>query len=383
MALDSILGAVRKPIAYDSVTDVLSQRKIVRLEQTVGSMLPIAVAPLGSPSTPLLILTADEDDALAIRADLEEIGMTGVGFFPPTGRKPNDREHVEDPSVLVQRSEVLDSLSRGSLSAMVAPIAAIMEKMASPDAYVTASITVKKGQELDPELLWEQLLDQGYTVAHFVDEPGELAKRGGILDVFPYTGGYPVRIEFFGNSVDSIREFDPDSQRSVAFLDECRLIPDIRGKTAAERASILSYLPAASILVLQNHPLLRARYEETWRLVEAASAEAAFITPAKFFSEVTKFARIESGAFLSQSKPDLTISLGGRPQPDFNGALKLFKSYLEDVSGKDGHVTWILCDSDSQRTRFEELIGQEGSTTRVRLSIQSLHQGFILEAESL
>lgn len=383
MALDPILAAVRASIPYDRLTDILSRRGIVRLEQAVGSMLPIAAAPLASVATPLLILTADEDEALALRADLEEMGVPGLGFFPPTGRKPNDRQHVEDPAVLVQRSEVLDALNRGSITAMVAPIAAVMEKMASPDAYVTASITVNKGQDLDPEALWEQLLDQGYTVAHFVDEPGEMAKRGGILDVFPFTGGYPVRIEFFGNTVDSIREFDPDSQRSIAFLENCRLIPDIRGKTGTDRASILSYLPSEAIMVVQNEPLIRARYEESWRLVEAASAEASFITPAEFFEGLTAFARIESGAFVSQSKPDLTLSLGGRPQPDFNGAVKLLNAYLSDMSANTGHVTWILCDSEAQKSRFEELLGLEGSTTKVRLAIHSLYQGFILDSGSL
>ncbi len=112
MALETILAAVRASIPYDRIIDILTRRSIVRLEQAVGSMLPIAVAPLAAVSTPLLILTADEDEALALRADLEEMGVSGLGFFPPTGRKPNDHQHVEDPAVLVQRSEVLDALTQ-------------------------------------------------------------------------------------------------------------------------------------------------------------------------------------------------------------------------------------------------------------------------------
>lgn len=382
MALDFIIKTVQKRVPYDRLTDVLSQKQLVRFEQAVGSVLSISLLPLASTKTPLLIVTADEEEALAVRADLEELGLKDVGFFPATGRKPNDQQHVEDPSILVQRSEILDALSRTSVEAFVAPIHAIIEKMASPEAYATASIQLKKDQDIDPEILWEQLLDQGYQVAHFIDEPGEMAKRGGIMDVFPFTGGYPVRIEFFGNTIDSIREFDPDSQRSISFLDSCRLIPDIRGKAGSERASILSYLPASTIVVLQNEPLIRAKYEDTWKQVEAAEAEAGFVAPSDFWSGMAAFGRIESGAFVSQSKPHLSVALNARPQPDFNGAVKLLRSYLDDAATKE-HTTWILCDSESQRDRFEELLDLQGSTQQIRLLIHSLHQGFILEDENL
>ena len=88
---------------------------------------------------------------------------------------------------------------------------------------------------LGPDELRQTLVDQGYEVVSFVDSPGEIAYRGGILDVFPYTGNYPVRLEFFGDEVDSIREFDPSTQRSVAFLDEARLVPDVSAIGTGEK----------------------------------------------------------------------------------------------------------------------------------------------------
>jgi hypothetical protein len=99
------------------------------------------------------------------------------------GKKVAICEQMEDPAILVQRSEVLDALSRAGCAVVVAPIQAVMERLASPDAYATSSIRIELNQNIDPEALWEQLLDQGYKPVAFVDEPGEIARRGGSVVV--------------------------------------------------------------------------------------------------------------------------------------------------------------------------------------------------------
>lgn len=381
MPLDSVVEAVARHVPYEDVRRALNTRKRVRLDQTVGSALPMALLRFASCQTPLLILTAEEDEALSIRADFQELGLDDVSYLPASGRKPQDRQHVVDPALLVQRSEVLDALSRRETSVVVAPITAVMERMASPDAYAAASIRIELNQALPPDSLWQTLLDQGYRPVAFVDEPGETARRGGILDVFPYTGGYPIRIEFFGDSVDSLREFDPDSQRSIAFLQDCRLIPDIRGRAGSERDSLLAYLPADAVVVTQNEPLILARYDELWRLVKGAGAESGFIHPDEFRTAIGSFAKIEAGAFIPSGKPDLTVVVGARPQPDFNGTVKLLKPWLADAASA-GIATWILCDSANQRDRIEDLLERNGDS-HLRLVLNTLHQGFVLESEKL
>ncbi len=114
--------------------------------------------------------------------------------------------------------------------------------MASADHFDKASISLKKQSEMDPDALAEKLADQQYQTVSFVNEPGEYARRGGIIDIFPFSGEYPVRLEFFGNEIESIREFDPDSQRSVAFLDQIRLLPNLESFSDAARQSLISFL---------------------------------------------------------------------------------------------------------------------------------------------
>src|SRR5699024_12026910 len=96
----------------------------------------------------------------------------------------------------------------------------------------------------------------------FVKQPGEFARRGGILDVFPYTGEYPIRMEFFGDEVDSIREFDPDSQRSISFLETIRLVPDASNLSTGQKQSLLSYLDEYTVVLLMNESLITSEIEE-------------------------------------------------------------------------------------------------------------------------
>lgn len=381
MPLDLIREAVARRIPVDSVRDALRLKHRIRLEQCVGSALPMALMTVAGPASPLLMVTADEEEALAYRGDFEELGLESVRYLPPSGRKPHDRQQMEDPAILAQRSEVLDALSRRECAVVVAPVQAVMERLASPDAYASSSIRIELNQTLEPESLWETLLDQGYKPVGFVDEPGEIARRGGILDVYPYTGGYPVRIEFFGDSVDSLREFDPGTQRSIAFLQECRLIPDIRGKAGADRDSIFAYLPDSTAVVMVNEPLIHARAEELWRMVESAGAEALYMGPDGLKKATSAHAKIESGAFTPTGTPDLLVKVGARPQPDFNGTVKLLKPWLADARAA-GTTTWVLCDSQSQRDRVEELLEREPDDY-LRLQLHTLHQGFILDAEHL
>src|SRR5699024_5832322 len=101
-----------------------------------------------------------------------------------------------------------------------------------------------------------------YESVRFVKQPGEFARRGGILDVFPYTGEYPIRMEFFGDEVDSIREFDPDSQRSISLLETIRLVPDASNLSTGQKQGLLSYFDEDTVVLLMNESLIESEIVE-------------------------------------------------------------------------------------------------------------------------
>ena len=118
---------------------------------------------------------------------------------------------------------------------IVASAAGLLTRLTEPAALLLASYEITPGIDIDPQALANTLVAGGYEPADPVDAHGEFARRGGILDVFPAGEELPIRIEFIGDTVESIRRFDPGTQRSVETLDRFGLVPvreDVRRATA-------------------------------------------------------------------------------------------------------------------------------------------------------
>ncbi|MDX1385374.1 MAG: CarD family transcriptional regulator, partial [Thermoanaerobaculia bacterium] len=108
---------------------------------------------------------------------------------------------------------------------VIAPLRAWMELLPAPAEFAERSLRLAPGTEIDPDELRRRLVDSRYRLVSLVESLGEFAVRGGILDVFPPTREHPVRIEFFGDQVESLREFNPRDQRSMRLIDSIELPP--------------------------------------------------------------------------------------------------------------------------------------------------------------
>src|SRR5580658_427614 len=129
------------------------------------------------------------------------------------------------PELQEERATALWKIATGKASIVVSPVAATAILQRTADYYTDLARILRRGESFDVENLLAHLNTVGYTAADVVEMPGEYALRGGILDVYSPEAERPVRIEFFGDEVDSIRRFDPTSQRSSNPLDEALLLP--------------------------------------------------------------------------------------------------------------------------------------------------------------
>src|SRR6516165_10248357 len=129
------------------------------------------------------------------------------------------------PDVQEQRAAALFKLATGAVSILIAPAEAAALRLFDRNYYSSLAVTVRRGEELDVEVLTGHLASVGYTQMDLVEMPGQFTRRGGILDVYSPEADRPVRIEFFGDEIDTIRKFDPETQRSQAGLDETQLLP--------------------------------------------------------------------------------------------------------------------------------------------------------------
>src|SRR6202522_3078082 len=129
------------------------------------------------------------------------------------------------PELQEERATALWKIATGTASIIVTPVAATAIRLRAAEFYTDLARTIRRGESLDTDALLAHLNTVGYNSADVVEMPGQYALRGGILDVYSPEAERPLRIEFFGDEADSIRKFDPASQRSSNPVDEALLLP--------------------------------------------------------------------------------------------------------------------------------------------------------------
>ena len=133
-----------------------------------------------------------------------------------------------DLSVIRNRVATLSALSHAAEACppvVVASARALLQKTLPPDVFHAATVELALGERHSMERLILRWIGMGYEPAALVLEPGSFSRRGGILDVFPLASELPLRIEFFDDEIDSLRRFDPASQRSIARVETARIVP--------------------------------------------------------------------------------------------------------------------------------------------------------------
>ncbi|HEX9670569.1 MAG TPA: hypothetical protein VGC93_13945, partial [Thermoanaerobaculia bacterium] len=174
---------------------------------------------------PLLALVPREADALTWMEAAQLFGREeGAVYFPAPSLTPY-QETETSLQVRAQEALALDRVLAGGATTVVATPRALFRLLPSAADFAAARLTLRPGDEHPPERLVERLLAHGYRRTDLVYEVGDFAVRGGILDLFPPGEAAPVRLDYFGDTVEAIRWFDPQSQRSEDTLDEVRVLP--------------------------------------------------------------------------------------------------------------------------------------------------------------
>jgi transcription-repair coupling factor (superfamily II helicase) len=232
---------------------------------------------------PVIVIVADNKAAEALepllKAGCELTGAVDparVVRFPAHDVLPFENLSPH-PDVQEQRAAALWKLSTGAVDMLIAPVESAALKLFNLEYYAGLAVTLKRGEEVDIETLTAHLASVGYTQMDIVEMPGQFTRRGGILDVYSPESDRPVRIEFFGDEIETIRKFDPETQRSQSGLDETQLQP-------------LTEAPVTEpLLAAVNARLSRQRVEtdDEEMAVEAAVAGGVSVFPGwEFFTPV-------------------------------------------------------------------------------------------------
>ncbi|HEX4207330.1 MAG TPA: transcription-repair coupling factor [Ktedonobacteraceae bacterium] len=206
----------------------------------------VAAAISSSIKQPILLVTKDENDANQTAETLKTFvaNPSDVFYLPDRDALPYERL-IGDALTTQQRMQALIALvERERTPIVVASARALTQLVIPPTELSSVLVKLENGQEVDLTTMLEQLYDLGYQPAPEVEEPGQFSHRGGIIDLFPPTLPHPVRIEFFGDEIDSLRTFDQETQRSLNPIDFCIIGParealPIRGPQAVQELSQL------------------------------------------------------------------------------------------------------------------------------------------------
>jgi transcription-repair coupling factor (superfamily II helicase) len=181
---------------------------------------------------PVLIITAQPENARKLQEQLSDWCLSGPArLFPEPDVLPYERL-TPDALTEMERVRVLAALAVSDLNGdgdrpplVVASVAALVSKTTSRRDFIAACHTVALGMTREPLRWLGQLEAMGYRLENVVEVPGAMSHRGGIVDVWPPTSDFPVRLEFFGDTIDSIRRFDPSTQRSTEKLSSVPVVP--------------------------------------------------------------------------------------------------------------------------------------------------------------
>ena len=379
---------------------------------------------------PVLVVCASEDRAEEVRDDMERIlGAARVGIFPAWGGSPYDHRspHLD---VMGLRLESLDQLRGQGDGVVVAPVEALMSHTLPPDLYDLAVQEIRVGEEIAPGRLAEHLVDVGYERVTLVGGVGQFSVRGGILDVCSFGSTHPVRIEFFGDEVESIRAFDLGTQRSVAKREDVRVLPcreavltetlsDVfedhldeaerelgtgldglrelmesqgafdglehyLGVLYRDNTCLLDHV-SEGYIVVDDPAAVETAAADAWARVEVAArrqkkrrgepeplpAGSVASHPESILNRVAGMRRVLNWPLGGPSEDGVHFSgIGGRR---YEGHLETLKEDLRRHWQADYEVV-LLCESQGQKARFEELLEEEESL--LTIYVGTLHSGF-------
>lgn len=224
MSLTTILHVNDK---YQAVRDAFLAGKRVSLFGLAQSQRRFFLANLYQEiDQPLLIITHDLQEASAIQEDLTRLMREeSVLLFPELEVLPHERL-VNDLSLKVQRLQVLEEVSFAFQDkVVVTTVQALLRRGNSLQYFKECSFELAVGADLDLQDLTEKLIRMGYERVGMVEGRGQFSIRGGIIDIYPMTRVHPIRVDLFGDEIDSLKEFDLITQRSVQKLDQVIITP--------------------------------------------------------------------------------------------------------------------------------------------------------------
>ncbi|MFH1159835.1 MAG: transcription-repair coupling factor [bacterium] len=304
-----------------------------------------------------LFILPDKETAAYFFNDLEQIlgdrqlkpGEKKVLFFP-SSYKRGYISGVRDNQGLLLRTEVLNRLHRGETESMLVTFPeALSEKVVDRHFFEKHTLKLRCGEAVSLDFILDLLVEYEFERTDFVLEPGQFSLRGGLIDLYSFSGEHPYRIEFIGNKAASIRSFDPATQLSIEALAEITIVPDIRidPEKRIDYTPLLTFLPERSIIWTEDLASLVD-------LFDRVAVNDLFLDGNGFLKFLQSYPLVESG-HRPMFHPGMEISFHTTPQPSFNKNFDLLIEHLRKNS-EERYRNILLSDNPKQSERLLSIL---------------------------
>ncbi|BAS32150.1 transcription-repair coupling factor [Dehalococcoides mccartyi] len=376
---------------------------------------------------PMLVITSQPERARELLEQIAAYSGEEPGFLPDPSLLPYQRAVSDRNSSLekMRLAGILGGFIRsGDVRIIVTAVPALLQRYIFPKVFEQSFVQVWTGLETEPQNLICHFQKLGYRQESIVEMPGTYSHRGGILDIFPHTEDNPVRLEFFGNTLESLRNFDPQSQRSGKQVNELTISPaseifhlgqlprqELKNKLDAlltdnlnpefsrtlsadinhlqeglkpeypeffaplfNTSSILDYLPADALVVLDEPASIEQaafhldKEAEELRSDRLSQGELPSVYPRPYFSwaEISEMLKTKKRLIMASfGRESESLKLDFASPDNYVGRLTSLYEKLPELKGHAGRVVIV----SHQAARLTELLAEEGISTNVQTDI--------------
>lgn len=349
-----------------------------------------------------LVVLNDAEEAAYFHNTLENLTNALDLFYFPSSFKNRKNFRLLNSSHVMLRTEALTKLAAGGNRKIIVTYPeALFEKVVMPQTLSSNIISIKANDTINLVSLMELFVMYGFERTDFVYEPGQFALRGGILDIYSFGNEKPYRVELFGNEVDSIRIFDPETQLSERKLMQVSIIPNVETQfESGEKVSILEFLSENTVVWLKDWDVIKEKMddqeddlkgflsllengfgkqeeteEDETRILKEVKSED-FSGSIVFEHHLQKRHVVEFG--FKPQMANVEIEFKTRTQPSFN---RQFDLLIKDLKTHEaaGFTIFIFAEQVKQLERLNSIFADLHTEIQFVPVASGIHEGFIDE----
>jgi transcription-repair coupling factor (superfamily II helicase) len=351
-----------------------------------------------------LVVLNDAEEAAYFHNTVENLTSALDLFYFPSSFKNRKNFRLLNSSHVMLRTEMLTKLSAGgNKKIIITHPEALFEKVVLPKTLAGNIISIKTNDTISLDGLMELFVMYGFERTDFVYEPGQFALRGGILDIYSFGNEKPYRVELFGNEVDSIRIFDPETQLSERKLMQVSIIPNVETQfDSGEKVTLMEFLPENTIVWLKDWDVIKEKIEvqeedlglylertsvighqhneeetdeDDTKILKDVKLED-FVPSATIQRQILQRHVVEFG--FKSHFANVEIEFKTKSQPSFN---RKFDLLIKDLTTHEaaGYSLFVFADQAKQLERLHSIFKDLNTEINFVPIATSIHEGFIDE----